>query len=173
MMAKQRKGNPAVTWVLMPEADKLVSALVEREVMKFDGEDIRRFTHLDDAAIVCVGRPKAQIKDGFVRVASIRKAKPVERLFLERAGHGERVTHLLEIGLDVWNAASPLDREITLFHELCHPKARDDQGKWGGMRQHPIQEFPEVVERYGAYTPALKRMVKAGQMVLPLHPVGA
>ena len=45
-------------------------------------------------------------------------------------------------------------REPLLYHELCHV-ARTESDKWA-LRQHPITEFPEVIARYGCWSPELK-----------------
>jgi len=45
-------------------------------------------------------------------------------------------------------------RAPLLYHELCHI-IRTDAGRWA-LRQHPIQEFPEVIQEYGCWSPELK-----------------
>ena len=54
---------------------------------------------------------------------------------------------------EYWQAHED-NREPLLYHELCHV-ARTESGKWA-LRQHDIQEFPEVILRYGCWNPQLK-----------------
>ncbi len=44
-------------------------------------------------------------------------------------------------------------RKALLYHELLHI-ARTEAGTWG-LRQHPITEFPEVIEEFGLWSPEL------------------
>jgi hypothetical protein len=70
-----------------------------------------------------------------------------------------------------WADASPLDREILVFHELSHcVHARDALGnlrftKEGapifGLLGHDLEEFNQVVRRYGAHSPQVINFVEA------------
>lgn len=73
-----------------------------------------------------------------------------------------------------WEAASPRQREILIYHELCHCVQKVDQygeprfdretGKpiWG-LQAHDVEEFNAVVSRYGAWTPEIVAFVAAAQ----------
>lgn len=70
---------------------------------------------------------------------------------------------LIILDLDWWEAANEREREILVFHEMCHiAQAEDGDGvpkfnKVTGapcwcLRGHSIEEFHETVRRYGAYS---------------------
>lgn len=54
---------------------------------------------------------------------------------------------------EYWEAHEA-NREPLLYHELCHV-ARTESDKWA-LRDHPIQEFPEVIAEYGCWSPELR-----------------
>lgn len=71
-----------------------------------------------------------------------------------------------------WESATAKEREILIFHELCHIELKrdkdgdvmldDDTGraKWK-LRGHDVEEFSRVVERYGAYSEDLRQFKAA------------
>lgn len=71
-----------------------------------------------------------------------------------------------------WESATAREREILIFHELCHVELKrdkdgevvidDDTGraKWK-LRGHDVEEFSRVVERYGAYSEGLRQFKAA------------
>lgn len=70
-----------------------------------------------------------------------------------------------------WAQASPMQREALVYHELCHTEqARTPDGElkftadglpvWG-MRAHDLEEFNEVVARYGAWLPDVQAFISA------------
>lgn len=95
-------------------------------------------------------------KDGILVHAKIHKASEQER---ERHDDCDFVILLHE---ELWELKSYKEesREMDLFHELCHAsavlddetgeQAKDERDRlcWR-LRKPPIQEFPEVIERYG------------------------
>lgn len=72
---------------------------------------------------------------------------------------------------DWWDAATPLQREILVFHEMMHagqaknmfgaPKfTREGKPVWA-IRGHDVEEFTSVVLRYGAWQPEIASFVAA------------
>ena len=73
---------------------------------------------------------------------------------------------------DWWFHASPLEREILMFHEMMHagqakdrwgsPRFNKDSGKpvWA-IRGHDVEEFTATVSRYGAWQPEIASFVAA------------
>lgn len=71
-----------------------------------------------------------------------------------------------------WDEASPREREILVYHELCHAvHAVDKYGElrfdretgepvWG-LRGHDVEEFTQVVQRYGQWNDDIRRFVAA------------
>jgi len=62
--------------------------------------------------------------------------------------------YVILVWLEWWNAHDSHQKEALLFHELLHI-VQNDKGKWK-LLKHLIQEFPEVVMAYGAWSPELK-----------------
>lgn len=82
-------------------------------------------------------------------------------------------TYLFMLDLEFWRGADPRRREILMFHEMKHcdqavdqygaPKfTRDGQPVWR-LVGHDIEEFNEVVRRYGAYSDDLRNFRGAMQ----------
>lgn len=80
---------------------------------------------------------------------------------LLRQFFGAMPDFLITIDAEWWEAATPIQREALVFHELCHIKQETD--KFGelkfdkdgkpvfGLRAHDLEEFNAVVSRYGIY----------------------
>lgn len=89
----------------------------------------------------------------------------VERLF------GRLPRFLVILDAEYWAAATDLQREILIFHELCHIQQKLD--KFGaprfdkdglpvyGLKSHDVEEFSATVYRYGAYSEEIKTFVDA------------
>lgn len=76
------------------------------------------------------------------------------------------------ISLDVgaWERLTPDQREAVMDHYICRAfaeeKKLDDRGNTGWqykLRQPPIREFPEVIQRHGIYLEILKEFVEAAK----------
>lgn len=79
---------------------------------------------------------------------------------------------LIILDHDYWYGAGPLEREILVYHEMLHAyQKRDAFGSprvsmatgepvWG-IRGHDIEEFNEVVARYGAHSSDLQAFLEA------------
>ena len=84
---------------------------------------------------------------------------------------GRMPDFLIVLSWDWWEAASPRDREILVFHELSHcvqkvdifgtPRCNRDGTPVWGLRGHDVEEFTDVVARYGAWNEDLRRFLAA------------
>ena len=128
-------------------------AIMERLI-----KEIGQFDQLRNAKIVIVWKSGWKpTKDDILKHAQIRKLSE-----LEREIWGDEYDLCLMLHRELWqsSAFSEEQREMDVFHELCHVVAeiddktgdqkKDDRGRlcWR-LRNHPIQRFPEEIERYG------------------------
>lgn len=84
---------------------------------------------------------------------------------------GRMPDFLIVLDLGYWETATPLQREILCYHELCHCVQKVDRygaprfTKEGlpvwGLRGHSVEEFTEVVARYGAWNDEIREFVAA------------
>lgn len=85
---------------------------------------------------------------------------------------GRRPDFLIVLSWDYWRDASPREREILCFHELKHAsQAKDMFGSPRFNREtgapiwailgHDIEEFDDVVRRYGVHSADLERFLHA------------
>lgn len=76
-----------------------------------------------------------------------------------------------------WDEADGRQREILVFHELCHCVQKsdkqgeprfDEEGRpvWGLMG-HDVEEFTATVSRYGAYSPEIVEFIQAAGKASP------
>lgn len=89
----------------------------------------------------------------------------VERLF------GRLPRFLVILDAEYWAAATDLQREILIFHELAHIRQKVDRygaprfDKDGlpvyGLHGHDVEEFTSVVARYGAHNADIAQFIKA------------
>lgn len=120
-------------------------------------EEVGQFYQLKQAKIVILWKSGWKpTKDDILTHAKIRKASEAER---EIWGNKYELCLLLHRELWQSSAFSEEHREMDIFHELCHVVAeiddktgdqkKDDRGRlcWR-LRNHPIQRFPEEIERY-------------------------
>lgn len=81
---------------------------------------------------------------------------------------------LFTLSFEWWEQADERQREILVFHEMCH--AAQDRDKYGSprinqqtgepvwtIRPHDIEEFNSVVRRYGAWAPDVQDFIAAVQ----------
>lgn len=91
----------------------------------------------------------------------------VERLF------GRLPRFLVILDAEYWAAATDLQREILIFHELAHIRQKVD--KYGaprfdkdgrpvyGLSGHDVEEFTSVVARYGAHNDDIATFLNAAR----------
>jgi len=77
---------------------------------------------------------------------------------------------LIWVSYEDWMAMSPTKRKALIDHELCHCQYDSDERK-ATVRPHDIEEFAEIIERYGFWSVGLQdaapAIEKARQMSLP------
>lgn len=85
---------------------------------------------------------------------------------------GELPDFLMILDAQYWEQATPLQREILVFHEMCHMQIkRNSDGdlvmdemtgrpKWK-LVGHDVEEFTAVVARYGAHSAEIADFVEA------------
>lgn len=78
---------------------------------------------------------------------------------------------LVVLDFDYWNEATPLQREILVHHEFLHASQakdifgaprfdRDGHPMWA-LRAHDIEEFNDVVRRYGVHSEDVEAFLRA------------
>lgn len=120
--------------------------------------EVDQFSPLRSAKIVIVWKSGWKpTKDDILKHAQIRKLSE-----LEREIWGDEYDLCMLLHRELWQSArfSSSQREMDIFHELCHVTAeiddktgdqkKDDRGRlcWR-IRNHPIQRFHEEIARYG------------------------
>lgn len=128
-------------------------AIMERLI-----KEVEDFAPLRKAKIIIVWKSGWKpSKDEILKHAQIRKLSE-----LEREIWGDEFDMCMLLHRELWQSArfSEEEREMDIFHELCHPvpeiddqsgdQLQDEKGRlcWR-LRNHPIQRFPEEIERYG------------------------
>lgn len=84
---------------------------------------------------------------------------------------GRTPDFLIILETDYWNEATPLQREILVYHELSHcqqkvdrygaPRVNSDGSPVWGLRGHDVEEFTQVVRRYGAHNTEIQEFINA------------
>lgn len=92
-----------------------------------------------------------------------------EWMLLEKLGRLPDFLMLLD--KDYWREGGSIDREILMYHEMCHCCHKED--KYGeprfdesgrpvfGLIGHDVEEFSKTVERYGSYSPEIRDFIAA------------
>lgn len=117
-----------------------------------------------------------ECKVGVVFMPTLGKAggrvvlgKAIKLSSLERLLSAESFDVVIKLDFRQWCEMSDLAREALFYHELCHiMAARDEAGEltgWG-LRPHDIEEFADVLEKYGQWQPKLATVDKAIQLRL-------
>ena len=145
-----------------PESDPRIIA--ERLV-----NECERFAHLKegDARLVFVFRGFTKAKAGKDILGSIHiprfqgELASLASWLLDTVLRGANPDFLVILDWKFWYDATPLQREALVFHELCHTAhAHDREGELRydsngrpvfEMQGHDLEEFRDVVARYGAW----------------------
>lgn len=95
--------------------------------------------------------------DKVLTLARIKKASDLDKALGSR--FGDNYDFVMQLNEDNWSGLCDRDKRMVIDHELCH--AAPDLDRDGNQkrdtkerlcwrcRKHPIQEFPEIVDRYG------------------------
>ena len=94
-------------------------------------------------------------------------------LWLLEQFHGSMPHFVMTLDNEWWRLANALEREALIFHELMHcEQARDKEGElrfddmglpvWA-IRGHDLEEFNDVVERYGLWKSDIRDFLAAAE----------
>lgn len=132
-----------------------------------------------DARIHWLMRSEAKVKGGRQVLGSCHRPQVTGELrslfdwMLERL-LGETPDYLVILDAQYWAEASPLEREILVYHELCHavqaedangaPRFNQQTGEpvWA-LRGHDLEEFNAVVARYGTHAADVAAFIEAAR----------
>lgn len=121
-------------------------------------------SHIVEARIVYACRDKAQKKGGKLSPGYIKKLSPELQYAFADKVEGDELPHfLMVVALEVWNEMAPNQRTAFIDHLLTRIEAKDDETTGEtkfGLRAPEVQEFAEVVERNGKWTPELQNMAE-------------
>lgn len=147
-----------------PEVEKIVRRLISD-----------RFSHLATVRVECVFRSEPAVKAGKVTWATARKVTGLNAwLAMWRDGAGLEADaeefFVIEVAKPVWLAMKPEQREPLIFHELCHCHAEEDENGQTRLTLlgHDLEEFTEVVKRYGLWREDVEQFLKATKQQLAL-----
>lgn len=111
--------------------------------------------HLSAAIIGVIFREKMKTRDRVVWGKAGKAGSKLEFF----AGHD----FVIEINWTVWRQLSPMQRLALIDHELCHfGREEDDKGerKWV-LNSHSIEEFGDIVTRWGLWRSDLRAFASA------------
>ena len=85
--------------------------------------------------------------------------------------YGSTPDFLILLDREYWESGSDRDREILVYHEMCHcVHAKNAEGDFRfdndgrpvwAIAPHDVEEFEAVVKRYGAYSPEILSFIAA------------
>jgi len=93
-------------------------------------------------------------------VARIEKISGIKAWLWSRAAGEQEPWFLIQIVVPNWETHEARAHVAILDHEICHIDYNDETDNLR-LRPHSVEEFPEVVERHGAYHPALEHFYEA------------
>jgi predicted metallopeptidase len=114
---------------------------------------------LKDANVGFIFRDEAPESNGKATYAKAQKVDPKLR------ATGLDLDFLIWVAEDRWNQLDTNQRRALIDHELCHCYLAFGEPK---MRHHDIEEFTEIIERYGFWNRDLFDAVPAVQKALQL-----
>jgi hypothetical protein len=152
---EERRKKTTLRKVNRKHAGKIVQpyAIMERLIA-----EVEQLEPLKKAKIIIVWKSGwMPTKDEILKHAQIRKLSE-----LEREIWGDEYDLCMLLHRELWqsNRFTEEEREMDIFHELLHPvpevddktgeQKKDDRDRlvWR-LRNHPIQRFPEEIDRYG------------------------
>jgi hypothetical protein len=138
-----------------------------------------RFSHLKEgeALIMFVFRMVPKLKAGRTILGQMCLPRFQGSLgdlagwLLAIACQGTMPDYMMLLDREFWFAATSTQREALVFHELCHTvHEKDKEGELKftdagrpvfGLQGHDLEEFNEVVARYGAWLPDVEAFARA------------
>lgn len=108
---------------------------------------------LRDARIAFVFRDKAQKQGERFILGQCTKVPAKFQPLLE-------YDYIIWLSEDDYAGMTDKQREALIFHELYHIKYNYEADSWS-IRPHDVQEFSAVIERYGIYSPDVRKVKEA------------
>ena len=131
---------------------------------------VERHEPLQGMPIEFVFIDKAPTRNGRAVAGRARKLGGLSRWLIAQA-HGETdgpfeavlPMFVIEISHDIWQRLTDAQKVALVDHELCHCIVRvNDKGEVKpGVLGHDVEEFVDIVERHGLWSPQLAVMAKA------------
>lgn len=112
-------------------------------------QELIRLFHPDlmEARIGFLMRTKPSSSQGRRVLAKAEKIGEKHKLLLD-------LDFLIWIDEEEWTRLGDEQRRALVDHELCHCDYNSSEGK-ASIRGHDVEEFATIIERYGAWNPAL------------------
>ena len=107
------------------------------------------YPFLEGSDVVCILR-SSFFQDDKKCVARIEKISGLKAFLWSKRDGAQDSFFLIQLVAPIWNELSEPQQIAVLDHELCHIELDDETG-FINLRKHSIEEFPEIVERHGAY----------------------
>ena len=107
------------------------------------------YPFLQGATVVCILRSSFFIDDKKC-VARIEKISGLKAFLWTKQDGSQDQFFLIQLVAPLWNELKEPQQIAVLDHELCHIEADEETG-FLALRKHTIEEFPEIVERHGAW----------------------
>lgn len=148
----------ANAWIPAPECRTIGTELI-----------LAHHPHLIDERVDWAFNEEAEKVKGRVALATARKVTGLAAYYgAEELPKDEFVQppdyFLISVWKKGWDKLSHLQRKALIDHELCHCRiVHTDNGEQLKIVGHDVEEFHQVVERYGSWMPAVEAFVKAAQ----------
>jgi predicted metallopeptidase len=121
---------------------------------------IELFYPLVQGATVRAVYRSTKFPDSSHTVARIEKITGLRAWLYSRVDGEPEPFFLIQIVVPNWDNFEARQHVAILDHEICHIHYNDETDVMG-LRPHTVEEFPEVVDRHGAYHPSLERFYEA------------
>jgi hypothetical protein len=158
-----------------PDVQKVVDRLIRTE-SRFADLAKHRYE------IRCFFCEEAEVSKGHAVIGSIRRIGGLQAFLINHDPsdddyQSQNPMLVIIIHGASWSALSERHREALCFHELCHTKVTttEDGEARLSLVGHDIEDFFDVVQKYGNWQPSVQQFVKAaqvGQGMLNLEPGG-
>jgi predicted metallopeptidase len=93
-------------------------------------------------------------------VARIEKITGLRSWLYSKTDGEQDPWFLIQIVVPNWEPLEPRQQIAVLDHEICHIDYNDETDSHR-LRDHTVEEFPEIVERHGAYHWSLEHFYEA------------
>ncbi len=109
---------------------------------------------LQSARIGVIMRSEAPVTGGRVVLGAAEKVSAKMQVYAP-------YDFLIWLSADQYGTLAPLQREALIDHQLCHCEWGEDAGT--SIRPHDVEEFTEILERYGYWWPHAEEFAAVAQ----------